>query len=116
MKETLNYGFKLPELSDYIDIADFNHNFTIIDEELKKANEVDDATDINSGLVKVSKVEGEIAPHTVPTMGKLHQSIQTETESKVDISDLTFQENGINYIAKLVVEDGQPTMIKKEIT
>ena len=116
MKETTNYNLKLPELTDYIDVSKFNHNFTIIDKELKKANMVEDATDISSGLVKISKVDGEIAPHTVPTLGKLQQSIQSESESKVAISDLTYEQDGLTYLAKLTIEDGQPTIITSEIS
>lgn len=70
MKETTNYNFKLPELTDYIDVSDFNHNFTIIDKEI----------------------------------------IQ-----KVNVSDLTYEQDGLTYLAKLVIEDGQPTIITSEI-
>lgn len=70
MKETTNYNLKLPELTDYIDVSDFNHNFTIIDKEL----------------------------------------IQ-----KVNVSDLTYEQDGLTYLAKLVIEDGQPTIITSEI-
>ena len=70
MKKTTNYNFKLPELTDYIDVSDFNHNFTIIDKEI----------------------------------------IQ-----KVNVSDLTYEQDGLTYLAKLVIEDGQPTIITSEI-
>ena len=70
MKETTNYNLKLPELTDYIDVSNFNHNFTIIDKEI----------------------------------------IQ-----KVNVSDLTYEQDGLTYLAKLVIEDGQPTIITSEI-
>ena len=70
MKETTNYNFKLPELTDYIDVSDFNHNFTVIDKEI----------------------------------------IQ-----KINVSDLTYEQDGLTYLAKLVIEDGQPTIITSEI-
>jgi hypothetical protein len=70
MKETTNYNLKLPELTDYIDVSDFNHNFTVIDKEI----------------------------------------IQ-----KLNVSDLTYEQDGLTYLAKLVIEDGQPTIITSEI-
>jgi hypothetical protein len=70
MKETTNYNLKLPELTDYIDVSDFNHNFTVIDREI----------------------------------------IQ-----KLNVSDLTYEQDGLTYLAKLVIEDGQPTIITSEI-
>lgn len=70
MKETTNYNLKLPELTDYIDVSDFNHNFTVIDKEI----------------------------------------IQ-----KLNVSDLTYEQDGLAYLAKLVIEDGQPTIITSEI-
>ena len=70
MKETTNYNLKLPELTDYIDVSDLNHNFTVIDREI----------------------------------------IQ-----KLNVSDLTYEQDGLTYLAKLVIEDGQPTIITSEI-
>ena len=70
MKETTNYNLKLPELSDYIDVSDFNHNFTVIDSKIK---------------------------------------------DKLNVSDLTYEQDGLTYLAKLVIEDGQPTIITSEI-
>ena len=42
MRETANYGFRKPELNEYLSVEDINHNSDLIDLELKKANERSD--------------------------------------------------------------------------
>lgn len=73
------------------------------------------ATNTKEGVVKVEKVEGEESPHTVPTTGKLQETIENKTKDKINVSDLTYEQDGLTYLAKLVIEDGQPTIITSEI-
>ena len=42
MRDTANYGFRKPELNEYLSVEDINHNSDLIDLELKKANERSD--------------------------------------------------------------------------
>ena len=42
MRETANYGFRKPELNEYLSVEDINHNSDLIDLEFKKANERSD--------------------------------------------------------------------------
>lgn len=86
MKYTANYNFALPQLSDYIDTAQYNNNFTVIDTKLKavetllaqvknKADTVDthkhEASDVTSGvfaearipiLAEAARVTGNVGP------------------------------------------------------
>lgn len=46
-----------------------------IKEEIDKIPPINNATDISTGVVKIDKAEGEEAPHTVPTIGRLEEDM-----------------------------------------
>ena len=106
MKYTNNYNLKMPEQTDYINVDDFNYNFIKIDkqirEEIDKIPPINDATDISTGVVKIDKTEGEEAPHTVPTIGRLEEitnSVDTkmaEIDSEIELkADKTYVDNKV---------------------
>lgn len=60
MKKTTNFGFKLPEASDFIDPSHYNENFTDIDKQLKELERVKghkhSAEDITSGVFAEARI------------------------------------------------------------
>ena len=41
--------------------------------------------------------------------------VENKVKDKINVSDLTYEQDGLTYLAKLVIEDGQPTIITSEI-
>ena len=80
---------------------------------------IPNATDTEKGVVKIDKTEGEEAPHTVPTIGKLEEIINRVTQEQIKnlfktIPSLALQEVGTSLQKVTIWEDETGLRYKAE--
>lgn len=64
MQKTANYGFRKPELNEYLSVEDINHNSDLMDLEIKKANERSDKQAGVKTIVLLAADWSAIAPYS----------------------------------------------------
>lgn len=116
MKYTSNYSLRKPDITDIVDINDFNTNVDKIDAEIKKVNEslTNSVSDLTSQLeTKANEVDVKVLENRMNTFTSLPEG---STTGDAELEDIKNGADGIVYDTAGNAVRGQINNIKNRIS
>ncbi|MFD0588839.1 hypothetical protein ACFQZE_12630 [Paenibacillus sp. GCM10027627] len=108
MANTPNYGLKQPGVNDFYNVEDFNHNFGVVDAELKrnadKVNKVDAVEQTLGNMVAVPTTAKDVAGAVTELHNKA-QSLQTDVNEHKNTASIVSNATSEAVAGRLITRD-----------